>query len=95
MYCSKCGKEIADGSRFCSFCGSPVAEMPSPVQEPEVPEVTPEPEAEPEPVRKPFIEEINWNVNEYPDTDTIEKTDDIDFDWSADPAEDPASFPLR
>ncbi len=87
MYCSKCGKEIADGSRFCSFCGSPVAEMPSPVQEPEVPEVTPEPEAEPEPVRKPFIEEINWNVNEYPDTDTIEKTDDIDFDWSADPAE--------
>ena len=35
MYCSKCGKQIADGSRFCSFCGAPVAEIPSPVMEPE------------------------------------------------------------
>ena len=85
MYCSKCGKQIADGSRFCSFCGAPVAEIPSPVREPETPAVAPEPEAET--VRKPFIEEINWNVNEYPSTDTIEKTDDIDFDWGADPAE--------
>ena len=24
MYCSKCGSQIADGSRFCSFCGAPV-----------------------------------------------------------------------
>ena len=89
MYCSKCGSQIADGSRFCSFCGAPVAEMPSFSQEPEVPAVEPEPPAEPEsePVRKPFIEEIDWNVNEYPSTDTIEKTDDIDFDWGADPSE--------
>ena len=87
MYCSKCGKQIADGSRFCSFCGAPVAEVPSFTPEPEVPEVTPEPEIEPEPVRRPFIEDINWNVNEYPTTDTIAKTDDIDFDWGADPAE--------
>ena len=89
MYCSKCGSQIADGSRFCSFCGAPVAEMPSFSQEPEVPAVEPETPAEPEsePVRKPFIEEIDWNVNEYPSTDTIEKTDDIDFDWGADPAE--------
>ena len=89
MYCSNCGKQIADGSKFCSFCGAPVAEVPAPVQEPEVPavpEVTQEPQAEPEPERKPFIEDINWNVNEYPTSD-IEKTDDIDFDWGADPAE--------
>ena len=91
MYCSKCGNQIADGSRFCSFCGAPVAEVNSYAPEVEVPAAAPEPEveapAEPEPVRKPFIEEINWNVNEYPATDTIEKTDDIDFDWGADPAE--------
>ncbi|MGX8773909.1 MAG: zinc-ribbon domain-containing protein [Bacillota bacterium] len=85
MYCSKCGNQIADGSRFCSFCGTPVAEAPSYAPEPQAPETTPEPE--PETVRRPFIEDINWNVNEYPTTDTIEKTDDIDFDWGMDPAE--------
>ena len=94
MFCSKCGSQIADGSKFCSFCGAPVLEMPSvtpepvePVVVPKEPAAVPEPPAEPEPVRKPFIEGINWNVNEYPTTDTIEKTDDIDFDWGADPAE--------
>ena len=92
MYCSKCGNQIADGSRFCSFCGAPVAEVNAFAAETpktEEPVVMAEPKAEPdpEPVRRPFIEEINWNVNEYPTTDTIEKTDDIDFDWGADPAE--------
>lgn len=24
MFCKKCGNEIADGARFCKFCGSPV-----------------------------------------------------------------------
>ena len=33
MYCSKCGNQIADGSRFCSFCGAPVAEASSPAPE--------------------------------------------------------------
>ncbi len=88
MYCSKCGSQIADGSRFCSFCGAPV-EVQVASQEPEVPAVEPQApaEPEPEPVRRHFIEDIDWNVNEYPNTETIEKTDDIDFDWGADPAE--------
>lgn len=25
MYCAKCGKEIREGSKFCGFCGAPVA----------------------------------------------------------------------
>ncbi len=29
MYCRKCGKEIKDGSTFCSFCGEPVAQSAS------------------------------------------------------------------
>ena len=91
MYCSKCGNQIADGSRFCSFCGAPVAEASSPAPEAPAPKPTPksEPAAapDPEPVRRPFIEELKWDVNEYPSTGTIEKTDDIDFDWSADPSE--------
>ena len=28
MKCPKCGKEIADDSNFCEFCGSPVLEIP-------------------------------------------------------------------
>ena len=26
MYCSQCGKEIADDSKFCQECGYPVTE---------------------------------------------------------------------
>ncbi|MDR3282238.1 MAG: zinc ribbon domain-containing protein [Candidatus Methanoplasma sp.] len=26
MYCSKCGKEVTDGSAFCPSCGGPVAD---------------------------------------------------------------------
>jgi uncharacterized membrane protein YvbJ len=25
MFCSKCGKEISDGSVFCSHCGSKIS----------------------------------------------------------------------
>jgi len=25
MFCTQCGKEIADGNKFCGSCGSPVA----------------------------------------------------------------------
>lgn len=25
MFCSKCGKELADGARFCASCGAPVS----------------------------------------------------------------------
>ena len=32
MYCRNCGNEIADGSKFCNHCGSPVTAEP-PVQE--------------------------------------------------------------
>ena len=27
MYCTYCGKEINDGSKFCSHCGNPVVEI--------------------------------------------------------------------
>ena len=84
MYCSKCGNQIADGARFCSFCGAPVAETSAAPAAPEKPEVPVEPEPVEEPSKTVF-EEFNWNVNEYPDRNSVEKTEDIDFDWSADP----------
>jgi flagellar basal body-associated protein FliL/ribosomal protein L40E len=45
MKCPNCGQEIADGSKFCIFCGTVVEEKkPEPVAEP-----APEPVAEPAP----------------------------------------------
>lgn len=88
MYCRNCGREIADGSRFCSFCGSAVEAMPEP--EIKVSEVhtqqEPEQNVQETVVRKPLFEEFQWNVSEYPDRNVVEKTEDIDFNWNADPA---------
>ena len=45
--------------------------------------------------RKPFLEEMRWNVSEYPDSNVIEKTEEINFDWNADPDKVPDSVPRR
>ena len=58
MKCPNCGQEIADGSKFCIFCGTVVEEKkPEPVVEP-APEPVAEPVAEPapEPVAEPAPE---------------------------------------
>lgn len=91
MYCRNCGSEIADGSKFCNHCGRPVE---IDVQ-PEIPKETPTVKAGLEagvnetPVRKPLFEEFQWDVSEYPDRNVVEKTEDINFDWNADPASIP------
>ena len=101
MFCRKCGRMIADDAVFCSYCGTPTAAEPvapdvpeeplEPVAEvPEVPEVEPTPiPAEPDVTvaRKPIFDEFQWNVNDYPDNNSVAKTEDIDFDWNADPNE--------
>lgn len=96
MYCNNCGSEIASGAKFCSRCGSPapVVETPvaaahkEPVKAPIAPraETTPAAEIESEP-RKPVFEEFQWNVDDYPDRNTVEKTEDINFNWNANPAD--------
>lgn len=81
MYCNKCGNQIPDGSKFCSFCGSKLDDV-----EPELSK--PAPAAEPEyPSTSKMFEEISWNTGDYPDTNYVSKTDDIDFDWGANPDE--------
>ena len=92
MYCNNCGSEIAEGSKFCSNCGAPVAvQTPPPVSEPEILQENPAEEANPavteEPVVKPSFAEFQWNVDDYPSRNAYEKTDDIDFNWNADPAD--------
>ena len=91
MYCRNCGSEITEGSRFCNRCGSPVEiivqpEVSKPVMYSEpAPSVVSE-----EPVRrKPVFEEFHWNVSEYPDRNGVDKTEEINFNWNADPASIP------
>ena len=96
MYCRKCGRMIADDAAFCSYCGTPTAVEPVEPEFPSEPveEVAPAPEvpvAEPAPEeivsRKPIFDEFQWNVNDYPDNTSYVKTEDVNFDWNADPNE--------
>ena len=88
MYCRNCGSEILEGSRFCNHCGSPVEPAAAPV----APETSvdagtaPQSEIEEPVARKPIFEEFKWDVSEYPDRNNVAKTEDVDFNWNADPA---------
>lgn len=41
--------------------------------------------------KKAVFEEINWNVEDYPNRNTVEKTEDINFNWNANPRDIPDS----
>ncbi len=91
MYCNKCGNEIADGARFCSFCGSPVeaiSETPGSVQ-PTIENNAVEKSIEGmEKHRRIVHDDINWNTQDYPDSrKDVYKSEDIDFDWNSNPNE--------
>lgn len=48
MFCPKCGKELKDGSKFCTGCGAAVSSAPTPVSAP-APTPTPAPAPAPAP----------------------------------------------
>ena len=90
MYCNNCGSEIADGAKFCSNCGTPVTMQTRPEPEPEVLQKTPAEEPDTvsdRPAERPSFAEFQWNVEDYPTRNSYEKTDDVDFNWNADPAD--------
>lgn len=127
MYCKNCGSEIADGSKFCSQCGTPVDTVVKTAQMEDtknnaaagygkpVPFKTAQEDAVKDPAdfkvqdsvdpsrssakvmepenaqraKKTSFEEFKWDVSEYPSRNTIEKTEDIDFNWNADPKDIP------
>lgn len=54
MFCTKCGKEIADDAKFCKYCGSPVeVNAEEPLETPSDVDTTEESEVSDEPVFKP------------------------------------------
>ena len=73
MYCKNCGKELAADAKFCMQCGTPVDDVPAPVQTAPVQHTTekaepvkaPQPKAEPveTPRERPVFDEIKWNGN--------------------------------
>lgn len=99
MYCKNCGKELAADAKFCMQCGTPVDDVPAPVQTAPVQHTTekaepvkaPQPKAEPvkTPRERPVFDEIKWNVSEYPDQNAVEKTEEIDFNWNPEPVAAP------
>ena len=99
MYCKNCGKELAADAKFCMQCGTPVDDVPAPVQTAPVQHTTekaepvkaPQPKAEPveTPRQRPVFDEIKWNVSEYPDQNAVEKTEEIDFNWNTEPVAAP------
>lgn len=38
---------------------------------------------------RPVFDEFNWNVEDYPDRNAVEKTEDINFNWNANPKDIP------
>ena len=57
MFCTNCGAQVPDGSKFCTHCGSPIAAAPAPAPAPVPPAPAPEPVVpsapEPAPVPEP------------------------------------------
>lgn len=74
MYCIKCGKQIPDDSRFCSFCGQKVVTV---VEENAAP-VTPPPQPQPQPIQQP-VSNNDAKYQEYADnfTKQVEGEDKI------------------
>ena len=74
MYCIKCGKQIPDDSRFCSFCGQKVVTV---VEENAAP-ITPPPQPQPKPIQQP-VSNNDAKYQEYADnyTKQVEGKDNI------------------
>ena len=74
MYCIKCGKQIPDDSRFCSFCGQKVVSV---IEETPV-TVTPPSQSQPEPIRQ-SLSNTDAKYQEYADnyTKQVEGNDKI------------------
>lgn len=53
MICNKCGKEIAEGAKFCPYCGETVEQQPQAQPQPEV-QPQPQPQAQAQPQAQPM-----------------------------------------
>ncbi|MCI5950046.1 MAG: zinc ribbon domain-containing protein [Coriobacteriaceae bacterium] len=70
MFCTNCGAQVPDGSKFCTHCGSPIAAAPAPAPAPVPPAPAPEPVVppvpEPVPAPEPTAAPVPTPVDEAP-----------------------------
>lgn len=55
MFCTNCGAQVPDGSKFCTHCGSPIAAAPAPAPAPVPPAPAPEPVVPSAPAPEPVV----------------------------------------
>lgn len=71
MFCSNCGKMIADNAKFCNFCGLPVSNpISQPVSEP-ISQTLSQPISEQTPVLQPISEQIPISQTVSESTDSV------------------------
>lgn len=66
MFCTNCGAQVPDGSKFCTHCGSPIAAAPAPAPAPVPPAPAPEPVVPSAPEPAPVPEPVAAPVPEPP-----------------------------
>lgn len=95
-FCSNCGTRVeaapqAGGANTATAAAMQQASSEIKREERPVPKSVPATaSAELDPAgRKAVFDEFQWNVSDYPSHDTVEKTEDVDFNWNADPNDIP------
>lgn len=95
MFCTKCGKELYEGDKFCAFCGAEVRDR-IPAKNDEVvfnppfkiearkktEEILKAVEARKEETAKKETVTFDWNLEGFP-APRPKKTEDVDFNWDS------------
>lgn len=94
MFCTKCGKELYDGDRFCAHCGAEVREVKHSKYDDVVfnppfrmeaqrrtEEIIRSTENQPAAAKRETVA-FDWNLDGFPKTQP-RKTEDVDFNWDS------------
>ena len=98
MFCTKCGKELYPGDRFCAYCGAEVRNHEKPKYEEivfnppfkieaekktqEILKAAAKPPEEPKP-KKTQPAVFDWDLDGFPAVNPPKKTEDVDFNWES------------
>lgn len=95
MYCTKCGKKLQDGDRFCANCGAEVRKPKEMVSDDIVfnppfkleaqrrtEEILKSTEAQEQQKPKQETVDFAWNLDGFPSTQP-RKTEEVDFNWGS------------
>lgn len=90
MFCSKCGKNLADGVQFCDACGTPTGAVQAPVQQVPVQQVpvanpyaytAPRPAAQPNPAVTNFVKALLGFFTKDPTQTVLNATKSTTLEW--------------